>query len=208
MIEPALAMVDFSSIASGIEAADAMVKRAPIDTIRAGTVQPGRYLVLIGGAVADVEESLAVGREVGGSTVLDHVFIPNVHPGVVEAITGGRVPDPSDALGVVETRTAAAAIRAADAGLKNAQVRLVEIRLADGLGGKGIVFFSGVVADVDIAVASGVGALDRPDLLVQTVVIPQLHADMWENISAATPFSRRISEPGQTAGPRHTVTSR
>jgi microcompartment protein CcmL/EutN len=35
MIEPALALLEFSSIAAGIEAADAMVKRAPIDVSRA-----------------------------------------------------------------------------------------------------------------------------------------------------------------------------
>ena len=193
LIEPALALVDFSSIASGIEAADAMVKRAPIDTIRAGTVQPGRYLVLIGGAVADVEESLSAGLEVGGSSVLGHVFLPNVHPGVVEAIAGSRIPDRNDALGVVETSTAAAAIRAADAGLKSAHVRLVEVRLADGLGGKGIVFYSGEVADVEVAIASGVDALDEPGAIVQTVVIPQLHQEMWDNVSAASPFSHRVT---------------
>ncbi len=192
LIQPALALVDFSSIASGIEAADAMIKRAPIDTIRTGTIQPGRYLVLIGGAVADVEESLTAGQEVGGSSILDHVFLPSVHPGVVEAIAGGRVPDRQDALGIVETSTAAAAIQAADAGLKSAHVRLVEIRLADGLGGKGIVFYSGELADVEVAVASGVGTLNRPDLLVQSVVIPQLHDDMWDNVAAATPFSQRV----------------
>ena len=70
MIDPALALLEFSSIAAGIEAADAMVKRAPIGVIRAGTVQPGKYLVLIGGEVADVEESLAAGREVGGAAAL------------------------------------------------------------------------------------------------------------------------------------------
>ncbi|TDI91845.1 MAG: BMC domain-containing protein, partial [Chloroflexi bacterium] len=48
-------------------------------------------------------------------------------------MAGGRVPDRQDALGIVETSTAAAAIQAADAGLKSAHVRLVEIRLADGL---------------------------------------------------------------------------
>ena len=62
MIEPALALLEFNSIAAGIQAADAMVKRAPIDVIKAGTVQPGKYLVLIGGQVADVDESLAAGR--------------------------------------------------------------------------------------------------------------------------------------------------
>jgi len=194
MIEPALALLEFSSIAAGIEAADAMVKRAPIDVIKAGTVQPGRYLVLIGGEVASVEESLEAGREVGGDAQVDHVFLPQVHPEVVEAIGGGRVPEEKDALGIVETTTVAAAIHAADAGVKGAEVRLVEVRLADGLGGKGIVLFSGLVADVEAAVAIGVGALNRSELLVRQVVIAQLHAEMWENISDATRFRARVSE--------------
>ncbi|MEE9206937.1 MAG: BMC domain-containing protein [Gemmatimonadota bacterium] len=191
MIEPALALIDFSSIASGIQAADAMVKRAPVGTIRAGTVQPGRYLVLVGGEVADVEEALSAGRTIGGSSVLGHVFLPSVHPEVVEAIVGSRAPAPTDALGVVETNTAAAAINAADAGIKSALVQLVEIRLADGLGGKGIVLYSGVVADVEIAVESGSGAVE-PGLLVNQVIIPQLHPEIWDNISDATPFSERV----------------
>ncbi len=192
MIEPALALLEFSSIAAGIQAADAMVKRAPIDVIRAGTVQPGKYLVLIGGAVADVEESLAAGRGVGGDAAVDFVYLPQVHPEVVQAVGGGRVPEITDALGIVETSTVAAAIHAADAGIKGAQVRLVEVRLADGLGGKGIVLFSGLVADVEAAVEIGVGVLERPDLLVRQVVIPQLHPEMWENVADATHFRTRV----------------
>ena len=194
MIEPALALIDFDSVASGIEAADAMAKRAQIDVIRAGTVQPGRFLVLIGGAVGDVEESLAAGRSVGGSAVLDWVFLPHVHPEVVEAIGGGRVPQLRDALGVVETSTVAAVIRAADAGVKGADVRLVEVRLADGLGGKGIVLFSGLVADVETAVELGATVLERPELLVRRVVIPKLHPSLWENVADATRFSARVLE--------------
>jgi microcompartment protein CcmL/EutN len=192
MVEPALALLEFSSIATGIQAADAMVKRASIDVIRAGTVQPGKYLVLVGGQVADVEESLAAGREVGGAAVVDLVYLPQVHPEVIDAIAGGRVPQVTDALGVVETTTVAAAIHAADAGIKGAEVRLVEVRLADGLGGKGIVLFSGLVADVEAAVEIGVGVLERPDLLVRQVVIPQLHPEMWENVADATRFRSRV----------------
>ncbi|MCP4543096.1 MAG: BMC domain-containing protein [Chloroflexi bacterium] len=192
MIEPALALLEFNSIAAGIQAADAMVKRAPIDVIRAGTVQPGKYLVLIGGAVADVEESLAAGREVGDDAAVDFVYLPFVHPEVVDAVGGGRVPEITDALGIVETSTVAAAIHAADAGVKGAQVRLVEVRLADGLGGKGIVLFSGLVADVEVAVEIGVGVLERPDLLVRQVVIPRLHPEMWENVVDATRFQTRV----------------
>ena len=193
MFDPALSLIEFGSIAAGIQAADAMVKRAPIDVIQAGTVQPGKYLVLVGGLTADVEESLAAGREVGRGAILDIVFLPQVHPAVVAALRGGRSPEASDALGVLETTSVAAAIRAADAGVKGAQVELVEVRLADGLGGKGIVLYSGLVADVEIAVALGVESLESPDQLLRQVVIPQLHEEMWENLSQASRFSERIS---------------
>ena len=193
MFDPALSLIEFSSIAAGIQAADAMVKRAPIEVIQAGTVQPGKYLVLIGGLTADVEEALAAGRLVGGAAIVDIVYLPQVHRELVEALHGGRVPKPKDALGVVETSSAAAAIQAADAGIKAAAVRLVEVRLADGLGGKGIVLFSGLVADVEIAVERGVAALDRPDQLVREVVIPQLHEELWTNLSQATRFREIVS---------------
>ncbi|HUW09060.1 MAG TPA: BMC domain-containing protein [Anaerolineae bacterium] len=193
MYEPALALLEFTSIAAGIEAADAMVKRAPIEVIVAGTVQPGKYLVMIGGEVAAVEESLAAGRHVGGEAAVDFVYLPHVHPQVVEAVCGGRQPEATDALGIVETSTVAAAIHAADAGIKGAEVSILEVRLADGLGGKGIVLFSGVVANVEAAVEIGVGALERPELLVRQVVIPQLHREMWDNVSSATRFRDRVS---------------
>ena len=194
LIVPALALVEFSSIAAGIESADAMVKKAPIKLIRSGTVQPGKYLVLIGGEVADVEESLAAGKLVGGGNVVDTVYLPQVHVEVVKALAGGRVPDREDAVGIIETTTVAAAIHAADAGVKGALVRLLEVRLADGLGGKGITLFSGLIADVEAAVEIGIGVLERGNLLVRKVVIPQMHPAMWENLSAATRFHERMGD--------------
>jgi len=192
LLEPALALVEFDSIAAGIHAADGMVKRAPIYLLKTGTVQPGNYLVLLGGEVADVEESLAEGRDLGGSHVIDYVYLPQVHRDVVSSIGGGRVPEKTDALGVIETKTVAAAIHAADAGIKGAEVRLLEVRLADGLGGKGIVLFSGLVADVEAAIEIGVGALESRNLLVWEIVIPQLHEEMWNNLGDATRFRTRV----------------
>jgi microcompartment protein CcmL/EutN len=193
MFEPALALLEFSSIAAGIEAADAMAKRAPIRVIRSGTVQPGKYLVLIAGEVADVEESVSAGIDTGGRATVDLVYLPQVHPDVVEAVAGERTPEPQDSLGIVETATVAGAIHAADAGIKGAEVQLVEVRLADGLGGKGLVLYSGTVANVEAAVEIGVSVLAKPDLLVRRVVIPQLHPEMWENVSAASRFRSRVS---------------
>jgi microcompartment protein CcmL/EutN len=191
--EPALALIEFASIAAGMQAGDAMIKKAPIAHIIAGTVQPGHYLVLISGEVADVEESLKAGREVGGSTVIDTVYLPQVHPAVVEAIAGGRDATPGTALGVIETSTVPAAIQSADAGIKGAQVALLEVRLADGLNGKGLTLFTGEVADVEAAVDIGVKSID-PHALTNQIVIPQLHPEMGANVQTRTRFGSNVGE--------------
>ena len=92
----------------------------PIEVIRAGTVHPGKYLVLVGGDVADVEEALEAGREIGGLSVRDEVFLPNIHPDVVAGTRGARCAAEAEALGIIETATIPAVIQAADAGLKGA----------------------------------------------------------------------------------------
>jgi microcompartment protein CcmL/EutN len=190
-MDVALALIEFDSIAAGMQAGDAMAKRAPVG-IRAGTVQPGKYLVLISGDVASVEEAFDAGREVGGGAIVDTVFLPQVHPVVVAAIGGGRTAGPGVALGIVETATVAAAIHAADAGVKSARVVLLEVRLADGLGGKGLTLFVGEVTDVEAALDAGVNVLESPNLLVRQVIIPQLHADMAANITTATRFGVQV----------------
>ena len=112
IFEPALALIEFDSIAAGLHAGDAMVKRAPIAGIVAGTVQPGHYLILISGAVADVDEALQAGRAAGGARVIDTVLLPHVHPAVIGALAGERAGRSGTALGVIETATAPAAIKA------------------------------------------------------------------------------------------------
>jgi microcompartment protein CcmL/EutN len=196
--EPALALLEMNSIAAGIEAGDAMAKRAPIDVIRAGTVHAGKYLVLVGGAVADVEEAMAAGRAVAGPAVLDEVFLPNVHPDVVASMRGARREGAGEALGVIETATVAAILEAADAGLKGARVRLLELRLADDLGGKGYLLFDGPVAEVEAAVEIGGARIASAPGLVQRV-IPQLHAEMAENLAADARFGARVREAAAPA---------
>ena len=180
MSEPALALLEFNSIAIGIEAGDSMVKRAPVGRIVTGTVQPGHFLVMVTGDVAAVEEAVAAGKEMGQAALADWVFLPHVHPDVVVALAGEGQTTVDDALGVIETYTVAASILAADAGLKGADVKLVQLRLADGLGGKGLALFTGVVADVEAAVE--IGSAVSTQHLVRQVVIPQLHEEMWENV--------------------------
>ncbi len=185
-MQPALALIEFDSIAAGMQAGDAMAKKAPIAQVVAGTVHRGKYLVLVAGEVADVEESYAEGLSVGAGAILDSVILPGVHPDVASAVARQRRPAPVDALGIIETRTVAAAIAAADAGVKGAEVNLIEVRLADGLGGKGLVLFSGLVHDVEAAIRIGVDCIATAPVLVHAVVIPQLNPDMAANILTDT----------------------
>jgi microcompartment protein CcmL/EutN len=208
-MEPAVCLLEFSSIARGIEAGDAMIKRAPLQVIRAGTVHPGKYLVLAGGLTADVEEAMQAGREVGGEFLLDAVFLPDVHPDVVASIGGTRREDAGEALGVIETPTVAATIDAADAGVKGARVTIRDLCLADDLGGKGYVLFGGEVAEVEAAVGYGVARTAASGEAVTQVVIAQLHAEMRENLAADPRFGERARDLEKPAangsGPPATV---
>ena len=174
----AIAAVETSSIAQGAVAADAMVKTAEVELIDASTVSPGKYWILIGGAVAPVRASLARGIAVAAETLLDSLFIPQLHDDGLPALRGSATPADHDALGVLETHTAAAAIVAADLAVKAANVHLRDIRLANGLGGKGVVFLTGAVSDVQAAIAAGRAEAQQRGLLARAVVIPQLHAQM------------------------------
>lgn len=187
-MDPAIALIEFDSIAIGIRAGDAMVKRAPISFLRTGTVQRGKYLVLIGGDTASVEESLSEGLDVGGEAVVDKVYLPHVHPTVFAAVQGARQVGEYESLGVIETSTVASIIRAADAAVKGAVVTLLEIRLANGMAGKGIALFTGEVADVEEAISIGTSVIQGQDLRTRSTVIPSLHREMEANIAKDTRF--------------------
>jgi len=206
-MEPAIALLEFSSIAKGIEAGDAMIKRAPLQVIRAGTVHPGKYLVLVGGLTADVEEAMEAGRDVAGAAVVDVVFLPDVHPDVVASIGGARRQDPGEALGVIETPTVATTIDAADAGVKGALVTIRDLRLADDLGGKGYVLFGGELAEVEAAVGYGLERIGGSEHEATHVVISRLHDEMQQNLAAEPRFGQRARDVEKTASQNGRPTS-
>lgn len=169
-----------------------MVKASPLGSIYAGTVHPGRYVIVVSGDTASVEVALETGRAIASETLADVLFLPDVHPFVVDAIVSAAelAECEGDALGVVESATIAAVIDAADAGVKAAAVTLPAVRLADGLGGKGYALFSGEVADVEAAIEAAV--LRRATL--RHVVIPQLHGEMADNLARDLRLNYRLAK--------------
>ncbi len=191
MIRPALALLEFDSVAVGIEAGDAMAKRSALRVLLAGTVHPGKYLVLVGGEVADVEEAVDAGLAMADGHLIDRVVLPDVDERVVAGVAGDRAPSEGEALGIIETSSAAATIHAADAGVKGAAVSIRQLRLADDLGGKGYVLFGGPVGEVEAAVE--IGSERVTHAVVATRVIAQLHEEMDENLEADARFGPRMS---------------
>ena len=150
----AIGMVEFSSIARGIYAADQMVKISEVEIVTAQTICPGKYIALVEGDVAAVQDSVHIGEKFAGEYFVDSLVIPNVHHGIFE------------------TFSVATMITAADQILKAAELEAIEIRLGTGLGGKSFFTFTGDVAAVETGVEAGRGVAETKGLMVDAEVIP------------------------------------
>jgi microcompartment protein CcmL/EutN len=169
----AIGGVELSSIAKGLEAADAMLKASDITLLVSRSVCPGKYIILVSGEVGAVNAAVAAGAAKAAHALVDNFVIPNIHPEVFPAIEGTVVVEELEALGVIESFSVSALIEAADAAVKAGSVKLIEVRLAMALGGKAFVTMTGTVAAAETAVAAGAAVIAKKGLLVEKVVIAQ-----------------------------------
>lgn len=168
----AIGMVEFNSIARGIYAADQMVKISEVEIVTAATACPGKYIAIVNGDVAAVEDSVRIGEKTAEEFFVDSIVIPNVSPEVFPAITGATMPERIQAIGIMESFSLATMIIAADAILKAAELEPIELRLGNGLGGKAFFTFTGDVAAVQTGVDAGKSIAEQKGLLVNAEVIP------------------------------------
>lgn len=178
----AIGMLEYTSIAAGIEASDSMVKAADVTPIFFKTVCPGKFMAAVSGDVAAVNASIQAGREIKPDAITDWFVIPNIHQDVIRAVAGCVPILERGALGIIETFSVASAIVAADSAAKAAEVRILDVRTALGLGGKGYVLLSGDVAAVQAAVWAGEAAAAESGLLVGTTVLPRPADGLFEQL--------------------------
>ncbi|KAA3641269.1 MAG: BMC domain-containing protein [Armatimonadetes bacterium] len=196
---PAVGLWEFDSIAEGISIADAIAKNAPVAMITTGTTQPGKYLVLVAGDTASVSVALDVVSDADADTLIDSVFLPDIDPAVANAVVTGSLASPStaEAAGIVETSSVSAAIEGADAAVKDADVNLAVLRLADGLGGKAFFVVDGSIGEVSSSVAA---AEERCGTrLVGSTVIPQLTDEIRADLASSSLF--RVTLTGNQGSP-------
>jgi microcompartment protein CcmL/EutN len=177
-----IGLVEVNSIAKGFEVCDAMAKTANVTVLVAKTICPGKYIIMVGGDVAAVRQSVEAGAAMAASTIVDTFVIPNIHPSVLPAISGGNSIEAVLAMGVIETYSVAATIEAADAAVKASTVIPLRMHLAFGIGGKSYVVLSGEVADMNAAVEAGASVASEKGFLVNRVVIPRPHQQLIDQI--------------------------
>jgi microcompartment protein CcmL/EutN len=170
-----IGVVELSSIGMGYLVQDEMLKAASIRLLIARTICSGKYLVVVGGAVSDVEAAVSAGAHAAGEALIDQLVIPNVHEAVFAALGQSVTLDKSqmEALGIVESFSGTAIIAAADAAAKAARVTLFRVHVAMALGGKGFCLMTGTVADCRAGVAAAAEVVRERGLLVSEVVIPR-----------------------------------
>ena len=178
----AVGCLETTSIARGIEAADAMLKAARVRLLAASPVCPGKYVILVGGGVAEVQAAVQAGEETASDTLCDAIVIPNVHPQVLDAFTAATAPEHVAAIGVIETFSSPSVVLAADQAVKSAAVQLLEIRMARALGGKAYVILTGEVAAAKAALEAGAKAGGQNGLMLATTLIPAPHPDLIEKL--------------------------
>ena len=172
MAKNSIGLIELTSIASGFQAADAMLKAADVELVISRSICSGKYMVMIRGDVAAVQASVAAGRSAGNFSVIDTFVIANLHEAVFPALSGNTKVEALEALGIIESFSVASLIEGADAAVKAANVELIEIRLAMALGGKAFVTMTGTVGAVQASVDAGAQVVGQKGMLVNKVVIP------------------------------------
>jgi microcompartment protein CcmL/EutN len=173
----AVALVEIASIARGFVTLDALMKRAQVSVKAARPVTPGKYVILFGGDVAAVTESLEAARETAGAQLIDELLLPYAHRRLLPAVDGELSPEEGESVGIVEMTTVAATVQAADVALKATDVAVLRMHLAIGVGGKGWFTLAGALADVEAAL-DAVRDDARPERIVGIELIPQPHGEV------------------------------
>jgi microcompartment protein CcmL/EutN len=179
---PALGVLEISTIARGIVVADAALKRAPAVLLSSRAVSGGKHLVMLEGGVAEVDEAMAAGVRAAGDLLLDSVQLaaadPQVWPmlGAAFAALDWTGDAGAEAVAIVETRTVCAAIAAADAACKMAEVTVRDVRFAIDLAGKAYFTLTGTLDAIEAAADAARDAAG--DRLVGGEVIAQPSPDL------------------------------
>ena len=181
-MERSIGVVEFRSIAVGINAVDIIVKASEVKIIDAKTICPGKYYIIFAGTVSAVKNSVNVIESESKDFIIDSVVIPNVYQQIFAGLTGTSEVRQPQSIGVIETLTSPSIIWAADTAIKATDIDIVEVRIARAIGGKNICVINGALSDVTEAIKAGIQYPQEKGFLVDYEIIAAPHEDLYRAI--------------------------
>ncbi|KAJ52582.1 PduT-like ethanolamine utilization protein [Clostridium tetanomorphum] len=176
-----IGMIELRSIAKGIEATDFMVKASQVEVVFSRTVCPGKYIILISGDVAEVEEAINKGLSISENYVVDKLILPSIYNGLLDGIKGKIIILDFDSIGIMEFSNISSSIVAADISCKSGNVNLLRLRLGMGIGGKSYFIISGDVSSVKEALEAASHGINKKKL-ISKVLIPSPDKELFKNL--------------------------
>ena len=178
----AIGVIELKSIAQGIDATDTALKSAGVRLVSAHPSCPGKYEIILTGAISDVTAATEVVRARFDDRMIDSCVIGRIDDQVITALFGTQAGERRGSLGIIEAYSAASTVKAADIAVKTAKVEVFELRVSRGMGGKGVVLLTGDVGDVSAAVEAGAAHAEAQGTFTGKSVIAAPHELLWEQI--------------------------
>ena len=181
-MEKSIGVLEFRSIAVGIDAVDIIVKASDVKIIDAKTICPGKYYIIFSGLVSAVKNSINAAIEKSFDFIIDSTVIPNVYPEIFAGLNAASEIKTLKSIGIIETLTSPSIIWSADAAIKTAGIEIVEIRIARALGGKNICIVNGNLSDVREAMEAAIVYPEQKGFLVDFQVIAAPSEDLYRAV--------------------------
>lgn len=178
----AIGVIELKSIPKGVEAADSALKSSGIEMVSAHPSCPGKYEIVLTGSISDVTVAVEHVANKFEGYVIDSSVMGRIDEQVIKALFGTQAGEREGSLGLIETFSAASAIKAADIAVKTARVEVYDLRVSRGMGGKGVVMITGDVGDVTAAVEAGANYAKSVSTLSSFTVIPSPHKELWKQM--------------------------
>ena len=177
-----IGLLEVKSIPIGMLATDEMLKAADIKALISTPICPGKYMIAVYGNVGAVKSAMETGVQLADSSIVSSYIINNVHESIPAAVTGTSEVDKILSVGVIETISALTAVMAGDIAAKASNIRLMEIRIARCLGGKGFLVFTGELSAVKSAMNSCLNQLKESGEIIGSCVISSPHPEFVDKL--------------------------
>ena len=151
----------------------------------------GRYLSILGGSTASVDEALQEGLYWGKEHVIDYAFLPDIVTNLHNAVLGKRYNTTEGALSILETATISSSLQAAEYILKGTPVTLIELRTGDPqMGGRGLTLYQGELHDISEATEIASAFLQNKGTEFTQRILTSPHEIMIQQVNASTSFEQ------------------